>query len=85
MLWVLVVQWVINPEELNSKESFFIASKSTGTLTIPNTEGIPMEIEWMEIHKKIRILTLWIRPMRKKYCRGSNNQIMIGRYSDETL
>ena len=34
-----------NPEELNSKESFFISSKSTGTLNIPYVEDTPMEIQ----------------------------------------
>ena len=34
-----------NPEEWNSKESFFISSKSTGTLNIPYAEDTPMEIQ----------------------------------------
>ena len=34
-----------NTEELNSKESFFISSKSTGTLNIPYAEDTPMEIQ----------------------------------------
>ena len=34
-----------NSEELNSKESFFISSKSTGTLKILYAEDTPMELQ----------------------------------------
>ena len=34
-----------NSEELNSKESFFISSKSTGTLKILYAEDTPMKLQ----------------------------------------